>query len=335
MSDVLECVDSTIAPRAVLAVVRERYGCSTAATCELLQHHLDATYLLADAGDSRVVRLFNARWWSRAEVEGEIAVLQHLEKQGVRVAAPTPRRDGQWLTAVRAPEGERQLLVYPYLHGEALVPSRDALELGRTVGRLHRALENFRLSHPRPQLTLSGLMASSFDALLEQLHALPGVADELYRYLDGLKQRVLARAASVGLGSFRQGICHGDLNFSNVVRLADGELALFDFESCGPGLLAYDLAVFRWSQWLFGAQEQLWLDFVQGYRSTYTLSDSELSGIDLLVLLRQAYLLGHDARRTRIESLGARWRRVLRTQKMDALRQLDAELFGTQVERGW
>lgn len=48
--------------------------------------------------------------------------------------------------------------------------------------------------------------------------------------------------------------------------------------------------------------------------------DRELAGVDLLVLLRQAYLLGHDARRTRIESLGTRWRGVRRTQKMDALR---------------
>lgn len=335
MADVLECVDSTVAPSAVLAVVSEHYGCSAAASCELLQHHLDATYLVADAASSRIVRLFNARWWRRAEVEGEAAVLLHLALRGVRVAAPSPRKDGGWVTAVRAPEGERQLLVYPFLHGEALVPSRDAVAMGQAVGVLHRTLEGFHLTHPRRELTLPGLLQNTFDVTLSQLEGLPGVAGELRRYLLGLKERVLARAESLGLGSFRHGICHGDLNFSNAVRQADGELALFDFESCGPGILAYDLAVFRWNQRLFGAQEQIWQDFVAGYRETNVVPERELAGIDLLVLLRQAYMVGHDARRTLIESLGTRWRRVLRTQKMDALRQLDAELFGTPLDHGW
>lgn len=66
-----------------------------------------------------------------------------------------------------------------------------------------------------------------------------------------------------------------------------------------------------------------------------TLPERELAGMGLLVLLRQAYMLGHDARRARIESLGTRWLRARRTPKMDGLRQLDAELFGTQVEQGW
>lgn len=339
MPDVLECVDSTVAPSAVLAVVREIYGAGAAATCELLQHHLDATYLLSDAEGSRILRLFNARWWSRAEVEGEVAVLQHLGQHGPRVAVPVARRDGGLVTSVAAPEGERQLLVYPYLPGEALAPSRDALELGQVVGRMHRALEGFRLVHPRRELTLQGLLTDTFDATLSQLSSAAGAplsaAQENGSYLQALKERVLERAESVGLASFRQGICHGDLNFSNAVRQADGEIALFDFESCGPGLLAYDLAVFRWNQWLFGAREQLWQDFIAGYRRTNTLPERELQGIDLLVLLRQAYLVGHDARRSLIGSLGTRWRRVRRTQKLDALRQLDAELFGTPLERGW
>lgn len=339
MPDVLQCVDSTVAPSAVLAVVRELYDVGASATCELLQHHLDATYLLSDAEHSRIVRLFNARWWSRAEIEGEVAVLRHLDQRGVRVAAPLPRRDGGFVTSVQAPEGERQVLVYPYLQGEALAPSRDAAELGQAVAAMHRAGEGLQLRHPRRELSLQALLADTFDATLSQLSTSVGprltAANEHRSYLQGLKARVLQRAESLGLASFRQGICHGDLNFSNAVRQADGALALFDFESCGPGILAYDLAVFRWNQWLFGAAEQLWQDFIAGYRRTASLPERELAGIDLLVLLRQAYLVGHDARRTRIESLGTRWQHVRRTQKMDALRQLDAELFGTPVESGW
>jgi Ser/Thr protein kinase RdoA (MazF antagonist) len=331
METALECVDSTIAPSALLTIAKEAYGVAASATCELLQHYLDATYLVSDAGNSRIVRLFNSRWWTREEVEGEVAVLRHLELRGVGVAAPVPRRDGTWVTTVQAPEGQRQLLAYQYLEGDALVPSRDAVKLGEAVGRMHRALEDCVLEHPRRELTLRGFMKDTFDATISQLSE----EHEHRRYLEGLRVRVLSRADSVGLASFREGLCHGDLNFSNAVRKADGEIALYDFEGCGVGILAYDLGVFRWNQWLFGAPEQIWLDFLKGYRRTNELPERELAGIDLLVLLRQAYMVGHDARRTRIESLGTRWRRVRRTQKMDALRQLDAQLFGIHLDQSW
>lgn len=327
----LECVDSTVAPRAVVGVLREAYGVGDAATCELIQHHLDATYLVSEAEKHNVVRLYNARWWSREEVEGEVGVLRHLRARGIRVAAPVKRQDGGWVTTVQAPEGERQLLVYEYLEGEGLIPSRDAGKFGELVGRMHRALEDCVLSQRRQELTLRGLMENTFDAIIPQL----AQESEHRRYLEGLRARVSSRAEDIGLTSFREGLCHGDLNFSNAVRQADGELALYDFESCGVGILAYDLGVFRWTQQLVGAPEQSWLDFLDGYRSANVLPERELAGMDLLVLLRQAYMLGHDARRTRIESLGTRWLRARRGVRMDGLRQLDARLFGTQVEQSW
>lgn len=139
----------------------------------------------------------------------------------------------------------------------------------------------------------------------------------------------------MGLSEFREGLCHGDLNFSNAVRQSDGEIGLYDFEGCGKGILAYDLAVFRWTQRLVGAPEQTWQDFLDGYRRCNELPERELAGMDLLVLLRQLYMLEHDARRTQIESLGSRWRRTRHTAQVDALRRLDAQLFGTTAVQSW
>jgi Ser/Thr protein kinase RdoA (MazF antagonist) len=221
--------------------------------------------------------------------------------------------------------------VYQYLKGEGLVPSRDAGKLGELVGRMHRALEDCVLVQRRRELTLRALMENTFDAIVAQLSE----ENELRSYMEGLRGRVSARAEDLGLPSFREGLCHGDLNFSNAVRQADGQIALYDFEQCGVGILVYDLAVFRWTQRLVGASEQTWQDFIQGYRSENDLPERELAGMDLLVLLRQAYMLGHDARRTCIESLGTSWRRKRRTPGMDALRRLDAGLFGTKVEHSW
>lgn len=331
MAAPLTCVDSTVAPNALLNSLRSIYGIDEFFTCELIQRHLDAVYLLSGDTGRLIARLYNARWWSREEVEGEVVVLRHLQARKVRVAAPLQRRDGAWVSTIQAPEGERQLLVYEYLDGEGLIPSRDAGRFGKFVGRMHRALADCVLVQRRHEFTVRRLTEDVFDTIVDQLSD----QSELRAYLEDLRARVLARARDVGLAAFRQGLCHGDLNFSNAVRQSDGAIGLYDFESCGTGILAYDLAVFRWTQQLVGAPEQTWSEFVEGYRSCNELPERELAGMDLLVLLRQLCMLEHDARRTRIESLGTRWCRVRRSPQVDALHRLDAHVFGIQVEQSW
>ncbi len=326
----LKCVDSTVAPLALLDAIRQVYTVEGPATCELIQRHLDATYLVSGKRERFIARLYNARWWCREEVEGEVAVLRHLAARRVRVAAPVQRTDGDWVTAVQAPEGERQLLVYEYLDGEGLLPSRDAGRFGELVGQMHRELADCVLVQRRRELTFRHLTEGTFQTITSQLEH-----NEQSRYLEDLRARVLTRAHDLGLNAFREGLCHGDLNFSNAVRQSDGQIGLYDFESCGKGILAYDLAVFRWAQQLVGAPEQSWQDFLNGYRKCNELPEHELAGINILVLLRQLYMLEHDAQRTRLESLGGRWRRARRTPHFDALRRLDAQVFGTDAVQHW
>lgn len=331
VTNTLECVDSTLAPAAISRVVQEAYATGGALTCELIQQNLDATYLLAERDRRHLARLYNSRWWSLDEILGEIEVLEHLAARDIRVAAPTRRKDGGWVTTVRAPEGPRQLVVYRYVEGEGLLPSRDARQFGEVVGRMHRVLQDLVTTHRRRELTWAGLIRDGFDAVLAELSR----ESEHRPYLESLLARVVARAEELGIASFREGFCHGDLNFSNATRQADGGIALYDFETCGRGLLAYDLAVFRWTQQAVGAPERAWQDFVDGYRSENELPARELAAMELLVLLRQAYMLGYDARRSSIGSLGTRWRHVLRPQKIVGLRALDAQLFGTEVATTW
>jgi Ser/Thr protein kinase RdoA (MazF antagonist) len=184
-------------------------------------------------------------------------------------------------------------------------------------------LADFELPHARRRLDLEGIMSDSFEPVLRQLDP----TSVLHGYFVGLRQRVRARAEQWGLATFEECICHGDLNFANCLRLDDGRIGLFDFECCGPGLRVYDLAVFRWTQLTVGAHDDTWSDFLAGYGAGGAINERELAAMDLLVLLRQAWLIGHDARRTEIQSLGTRWRRV-GTRNLDVLRRFDSELFG-------
>lgn len=321
MDQICECVDSTPSPAALAAVLASRYDLGESLACELIQQNLDASYLWMTPRGQYIARVHNSRWWSMGEVEYEMAVLAHLAGRGLRVPRPLLTRDGAPLTALQAPEGPRQLTVVEYLSGRDFAPYRDARDYGTLVARVHAEMVDFDSEHAKRGPTLENLLEDAFEPVLEQTHR----GGELHDYFASLKERIRLRADHLGIPQFPRCFCHGDLNFANCVRGDDGSVGVFDFECCGLGLRAYDLAVFRWTQKLVGIDDDIWKSFVQGYGA---VSEHELAAIDLLALLRQAWMIGHDARRTALQLLGTSWCRLDRPRNYDNLKRLDADVFG-------
>ena len=58
------------------------------------------------------------------------------------------------------------------------------------------------------------------------------------------------------------GLCHGDFHNGNA-HVLNGELTFFDFDCCGIGFRAYDLAVYKLSARLVKKEEQSWLPFIK------------------------------------------------------------------------
>lgn len=65
-----------------------------------------------------------------------------------------------------------------------------------------------------------------------------------WAFLRPLADRLAGRVEQAA-PELKWGFCHGDLHHGNIV-LAGRRLGLFDFEFCGVGFQACDLAVFRW-----------------------------------------------------------------------------------------
>jgi Ser/Thr protein kinase RdoA (MazF antagonist) len=313
-------IDSTPGLAVLAEILDSRYDLGELIDAELLQHNLDASYLWRTWRGVYVVRAHNHRWWSAAEIAGEMSVLSHLSGRGIRVPTPVAARNGAQLTTLEAPEGPRPLTVVEYLSGRDFLPRHDARDYGALVARLHSEMMDFELPASRRGPTIENLMQDAFDPILRQTRS----GSELHDYVSDLKMRVETRIGTLGIGQFPQCFCHGDLNFANCVRTGDGALGLYDFECCGPGLRAYDLAVFRWTQKLVGLHDDVWNLFLDGYGA---LGDEELAAIDLLALVRQMWMIGHDARRTALQLLGTRWRRMGRPRNYDGLKRLDAEVF--------
>ena len=87
------------------------------------------------------------------------------------------------------------------------------------------------------------------------------------------------------------GLCHGDFHGWNAHYHAD-TLTFFDFDDCGYGWRAYDLAVFRWDARLDEKEDERWEAFVKGYRSKREISDADLKLTTTFMAIRDIWLMG-------------------------------------------
>lgn len=86
-----------------------------------------------------------------------------------------------------------------------------------------------------------------------------------------------------------------------IFRIASEQtLTFFDFDVCGQGWRAYDLAVFYWGAamgksrlgWSDEQVERLWEAYLEGYLERRSLGESDLQAIPLFMVLRHFWFLG-------------------------------------------
>ena len=91
------------------------------------------------------------------------------------------------------------------------------------------------------------------------------------------------------------GFCHGDLHPANA-NVRDGAVTLYDFDYCGWGFRAYDLAVFPWSFAFTDAAperiETLSRAFFTEYIRRCPLGEADIAAIPAFVAIRQILLVG-------------------------------------------
>jgi len=69
----------------------------------------------------------------------------------------------------------------------------------------------------------------------------------------------------------------------------ENEITHFDFDLCGYGWRAYDIAVFRWARG--SKNDGRWERFLAGYKSVRPLSDQELRSIPYFIVSRQIWVI--------------------------------------------
>jgi len=239
-----------------------------------------------------VFEVYRHYWRSAANVRYELDLLVHLYARGVPVALPVRRRDGSSLCVLPFPEGERVGVLFAFAPGRQ--PTwpfyRDVAEsrlLGSTLAEIHKASRAFRSSHARSVLDEAGLIDAPLAAAEPALAHRPDDWRGLVRLTAALR-RHLRDAVSRGIG---QAVCHGDFQCGNVFLTEGGAVTTFDFDACGEGWLAYDLA--RWRENAYGAEgDASWEAFVEGYQAQLPLTEADIASVPLFVRLRALHWMG-------------------------------------------
>jgi Ser/Thr protein kinase RdoA (MazF antagonist) len=277
-------------PAALGEAVARAYRLPAPVRCTLVSPGVNDTYQVDAGGETLFYRVYRAGWRTRSDIEFELELLRHLEREGVAVSVPIARADGTYIAELAAPEGPRPAVLFARAPGQVLayVPE-DAYHYGCAAARLHTAMDRFQSPWTRFRLDREHLLE-------EPLRLIRPFAEEtghwpFYNELAG-RLRSAVQAAAPNL---EQGLCHGDLHGHNVHKNQDGQLTFFDFDCGGPGWRAVDLAAYRWAVGRHARNLEPWDAFLEGYRTVREVRQADLEIVPAFVAIRNFWLVGMHA----------------------------------------
>lgn len=293
MSNYFPVTHSILSVKALAADVLPDYGLGALADLRLLNRGLNDTYVLKTAdGEKYILRVYRAGWRSPADILYEIDVLNHLSHKGLPISKPLPQTDGQFIRMLSAPEGTRAAVLFTYAVGKNLsyekVIETEMFNYGQTAAKIHNAVQDFTSPHARFPLDADHLLSTP----LKSIGPLLSHRAEDWVYFQHLADKIRRQLVELPSEALEQGFCHGDFHGGNAHITEAGAVTFFDFDCCGWGWRAYDLAVFRWGARLREKEKERWEPFLRGYTAERSLNDLDLQAIPLFIGIRHLWLLG-------------------------------------------
>ena len=296
----LNDADQAEALRPVALEAADRFGL-TVDRLDVLTHSYNTTYSVRTTDGERLALRVGTNSTSDpaavlAQQEWQVALAEDTE-----VLVPRPLRtvDGDWFATARSDALDRDVIVTvaTWLEG-ADVERPDpevAHELGRTMALMHQHARTWR----PPAGGALRLLDTPLFGDEERLATAPGLTKE--------QREVLARARATAEDAFRDAFAaapaitlHADLHGYNL-KWHGGRLAVFDFDDCGRGVPALDLAISAF--YLRGGDEAAEAPMLEGYATVAPLPDLAPETYEAIVASRQL-LLANDL----LGSTTAQWR---------------------------
>lgn len=259
--------------------------------CLFYRSFINDTYRLAAARRLYYLRVYQAGWRSKREAEAEINVIEAVAAADVSVARAVPLRGGGFVFDIVAPEALRQAVLFHEAPGIELGYGgpdgpKNAYRYGEVVGRFHRATSSFGPPSNRRPLDVVAMLDIP-EGIVSAL--LPEAERKYFALLcDRLRDRIRsAKGLSLGL-------CHGDLNCSNI-HFDKDRATIIDFDCCGWGWLANDVAAFARGVTLHrypGVEASALIgSFLQGYRRKMPIDGENLGAVPAFLMIQRIWVV--------------------------------------------
>lgn len=285
---------SLLSRQALLSHIKDNYDFQEPIHLKYFLKGMNDTYIVEAGSDKYIFRVYRADRRNRSEIAFELDVLNYLHQNNVNVSIPIAQKDGTFINDFLVTEGVKYGVMFSYAEGheKPIHSLEDSYLFGKSVARIHKVTEDFRSEYARGNLDLEYLIEQPLNII--KLHMEYRLEDYhfIYELILGLKEQ-LAMKIEEGLD---WGFCHGDFHGNTNVAFTDnGELTHYDFDICGYGWRAYDIAEFRLAREIHSGHDQdevekLWEAFINGYRNVRNLSRNDVEAVSLFVVIRQLWL---------------------------------------------
>lgn len=284
----LPAIRSLLSPEAVAREISRAYALNPT-VCVLQRSFTNDVYVVETITGPYVAKVYGPGWRTAADIAYEVALLDHLEANGVAVTTAAPRRDGQSVHSLLMPEGIRYCVLFTYVPGETpKEPFTTQLyhRFGHAAGKMHQAADGFVSRVSRFQLDLAYLIDGPLAAIRPYLLHRPDDWD----YLTRLAERIRTRISALADHGLDWGPCHGDLTLDCFHLTSQGQLTFYDFDSGGPGWRALEFQGIYASA-LYNKSD-VWEAFHAGYTEVRPLGAVDLDAIPWCVLLYAIWSMG-------------------------------------------
>jgi len=298
---------SFVAADSVAELIAAEYDCAPPISGKLFSKLLrtqDNDHYLITAGDGtqyafRIYQQGDRYHRVESDYLYEIDWLRFLHERELPVAYPIRRRDGGYVGRLEAPEGPRYYAMFSLAYGDPLaLKDLDQLYvMGEMMGRIHAVSDSFTSPHARRPLDMAYLLDRPLERIRrtwtdERAANLDLVLTAAEEAREELRDFVAQSAAIPGCW----GAISGDFHQSSVFFNETNEPTFFNFDLCGPGWRAYDIAAFLSNANLMHAPAERSEAFFAGYYAARPLAGAEHAAIAPFLTIRRVWLMGAFAR---------------------------------------
>jgi Ser/Thr protein kinase RdoA (MazF antagonist) len=278
---------------AIARCIEEEYGFEQVG-CQLITTTLRDVYLITSIQGRHILYVYRHGQRSVEEITAEWRFVDYLRTAGLPVAPAIQSKSGRYLLEFLAPEGIRCGVLTHFAEG-VILRRRQSMAAtrayGQIVARIHTLSDRMEFSLNRPDIGVEKMIRQSVTAFEKEVFDRPNDLAFLRESAGVLQNRV----GKLPKQKPAYGIIHGDVIRANALVSDNDQVTILDFDFCGLGWRAYDVASFLLTIRDTPQEKDFQRAFLEGYEQIRPLAADESKTLALFEAIRAMISIGIPA----------------------------------------